>query len=311
MRPEYPGGALPDITMPNKWDDRAAHRAVRDDRLLSATAKGVGHVLITRAASKTDPAKGRTEGCWAWSHARIAADAGLKSRSAVKEALQLLRDRSVISVRARTVAGSAERDVNEYCIEVGWETTEVGRQTANVGCEEAHGGAADGQQVGRQTADGGAPGGQIRISSSGSPSKDPVSGSVDAIAPTLLELELVDAKTPKAKTKREPKPMAEIPGHSDVIAAYVEEYEKVRHVKPIIDGKQGKGAKELLATTKSAEAAIAAIRRAFAESDFVRRHPDLLFIAQNINDWRGTAPPLARGRGPRHADQTDASWEGT
>jgi len=104
-------------------------------------------------------------------------------------------------------------------------------------------------------------------------------------------------EAPKVKAKRATKPKPEVPGHADVIACFVEEYEKARHEKPIIDGKQGTGAKNLLTATKSADAAIAVIRRAFAEDPFVRTtKPDLQYIAGNINAYLGTAPPKTNGK---------------
>jgi hypothetical protein len=103
----------------------------------------------------------------------------------------------------------------------------------------------------------------------------------------------------KATGKKPPKPSPEIPGHQDVIACFVEEYEKCRSEKPIVDGKTGKAAKLLLEKTKSSDASCATIRRAFASSNFVRTEkPDLMFIATNVNDFRGTAPAKTNGRHP-------------
>ena len=125
-----------------------------------------------------------------------------------------------------------------------------------------------------------------------------------------LALPRVDFQHKPTKAKKTPKPKPEILGHADVIACFVEEYEKLRHEKPIIDGpKDGKAAKALLQKTGSADAAVTVIRRAFAEDNLVRTtKPDLTYIASNVNAYRGTAPAKTNGRAPVQPSQGERAF---
>jgi hypothetical protein len=79
-----------------------------------------------------------------------------------------------------------------------------------------------------------------------------------------------------------------------VMAAFVAVYADTHGgERPIIDGpKDGKATKKLLSSLKTADAAIAVIRRAF-ETDFVRTNKlSLAYIAANVNAYRGSATKL-------------------
>ncbi len=100
----------------------------------------------------------------------------------------------------------------------------------------------------------------------------------------------------KAKrTSKEPKPKPKAPeGYQNVIDVWCSEYERVRGCKPVVNGRNGKAAKDLLAGIPLEEV-LAIIRRAFADRDWALKFGELHDVAPNR--WRGAAQQ-ARGRMP-------------
>lgn len=113
--------------------------------------------------------------------------------------------------------------------------------------------------------------------------------------PAALHLALVEKATKKPK----PKAKAEAtPEHRELIAYFVEVYEKLRGCKPEITAKHHVAANRLLGNGRGLVLAMHAIDRAFG-TDFVRNDkPDLAYIAANVNAYVGTVPTRAKGGQP-------------
>ncbi|MGH7439120.1 MAG: hypothetical protein ACRENE_25815 [Polyangiaceae bacterium] len=111
-----------------------------------------------------------------------------------------------------------------------------------------------------------------------------------------LTLAVVEGE-PRKRGRKEAK--APIPGHGEVIAAFVEEYERARGCKPEIGAKERTAANRLLLQGKRpATEAVAIVRRAMTDPFVRERKPDLAYIAGNVNAFQGTAPPKASGVHP-------------
>ena len=88
----------------------------------------------------------------------------------------------------------------------------------------------------------------------------------------------------RARSAKEAKSKPPVPGHAEVIAAFVSEYESARGCKPELDAKEHVGANRLLLSGKrSADDAIAIVRRAFADPFVREKKPSLAYIAANVN----------------------------
>ncbi len=83
--------------------------------------------------------------------------------------------------------------------------------------------------------------------------------------------------------------------HAELLATYSAAYEHAKGVKPIIEGRNGKAAKELLKKLSLTEAQDM-VRRAFADEFFSTNQCELWQIANAPNKWRGNPKATRNGQ---------------
>ncbi len=113
-----------------------------------------------------------------------------------------------------------------------------------------------------------------------------------------------EAPAPVTRVKKTRQP---VPGHAEVIAAFVAEYEAVRGRKPEISAKERVAANRLLLQGRRPVAeAVAVVRRAFADKFIRETKPDMAYIASNVNAYIGATPAGRSAGQPRPADGNSA-----
>jgi hypothetical protein len=280
------------------WSSHSAGRAVRDDARLRSTEKLVAYTLITRA--DRDTAR------WTWSQARIARDADL-GRSTVKAAIRKLARFAVISIRARTVDGSNERDCNEYRIEVGWQ---VGQEMPHVGQEMPHGGAGPDRQVGQDLPEGGAGAGQITALST-APSSLPREMAPPAPLTLSGEPTMAPVKVPKARAKVPKHTPEQIALKDRIVQAFIAGVKLAKGIEPKLAHAGEHAAAFALAKAYGADEVCGIVTRATADPFVLSSNCTLRYIASKADSWRGTAPaPVRAPRPGAPLIQRDSDWVG-